>query len=84
MVEYGINLLNVARAFPVEQGLAPVLEAIFLFASVAIGVGVWIARRAVKTLRTGTQELPCRRHEWVRLDGGGFLCARCDYRAGSR
>ena len=84
MFEYSVHLLNAARAFPVEQGLAPVLEAIFLFASVAIGLGVWIARRAARTLRTGAQDAPCRRHEWVRLDDGGFLCARCDYRAGSR
>lgn len=83
MFEYGVQLLNAARAFPVEQGLVPVFEALFLFASVAIGLGVWLARRAARSLGAGGQGTPCRRHDWVRLDDGRFLCARCDYRAGS-
>jgi hypothetical protein len=54
--EYGVQLLNAARAFPAEQGLVPVFEALFLFASVAIGLGVWLARRAARSLGAGVRK----------------------------
>ena len=86
MLEQGIQLLHAARTLPLEQGLAPVIEAVVVMGSLTIGIGVWIARaltRSGGTRADGEQPFsPCRRHDWLRVDDGGYVCVRCSYRAG--
>jgi hypothetical protein len=86
MLEYGVHLWSAARAFPLEEGLAPVIEAILLLGSLAIGIGVCIARSLTRTTAAKAGEdllAPCRRHDWLPNDEGGYVCVRCSYRAGS-
>ncbi len=86
MIEQGIYLLDAARTLPLDQALGPVIEAVLVFGSLAIGAGVCIARLLTRKAAGKSNEdvlSQCRRHDWLRMDDGGYVCLRCSYRAGS-
>ncbi len=84
MLEYGIQLLNGGGSY--DQALKPVLEAVVVLGSLAIGLGVCVARSLTRRMVGIIGEdaaARCRRHDWLRSDNGGYVCVRCNYRAGS-
>jgi hypothetical protein len=75
-----------AGSLPLDDGPLSALGVACVVSIVAIGVGLGIAARLARR-RPGSPaahpQTPCRLHEWLQLDDGGFVCVQCSYRAGS-
>ncbi len=82
MLEHAVNFVFAVRTWPLDEGLAPVIEAILVLGSLAIGFGVCIARALTRSAARDSAFTVCRRHDWLHVEDG-YVCVRCNYRAGS-
>lgn len=80
---YMSHTLGTAR---LDDSVEPAVRMALLVGLCAIAGGFWIGKRLTRSWRSAASEdprVPCRLHDWLQVDDGGFVCLRCSYRAGS-
>jgi hypothetical protein len=85
-VSFCLESLCSVSTLPLQEGALPALHVALVLGVTAVGAGLWIASllaRPWKGSHAGYPLTLCHLHDWLRLDGDGFVCLQCGYRAGS-